>query len=119
MRRRTHVFVFAVVVLTCVAGCVRPRQPRPGQGRLTVGVTASGASASALMLNVAVESTGIGGSIKGDAGVFTSNDVPFGTHVVRLTGMPSTCRVENGAEQKITISELNRFVVLRFDVRCE
>jgi hypothetical protein len=115
MQRWVHVFV----VLICVAGCARARQPRPGQGRLTVGVTASGASASTLMLNIAVESTGIGGRVKADAGVFTSNDVPFGTHVVRLTGLPSTCRVDNGAERTISLSEQRRSAVLRFDVRCE
>ena len=70
------------------------------------------------MLKIVVESTGIGGSVKPDAGVFTSDDVPFGTHVVRLTGVPSACRVDDGAERKITISEQRRFAVLRFDVRC-
>ena len=72
-----------------------------------------------LMLNIAVESTGIGGSVKADAGLFTSNEVPFGTHVVRLTGVPTTCRVDNGAERKISINEQRRFAVLRFDVSCD
>jgi hypothetical protein len=120
MQRWMHRFVSAVVILVCAAGCATPaRQTRPRQGTLTVGVTANGASASTLMLNIAVESTGIGGSVKADAGVFTSEDVPFGTHVVRLTGVPSTCRVDNGLERKITISEQRRFAVLRFDVRCD
>jgi hypothetical protein len=39
------------------------------------------------MLTIVVESTGIGGSVKTDAGVFTSDDVRFGTHLVRLTGV--------------------------------
>ena len=82
-------------------------------------MTTTGASASTLMLRINIESTGIDGSVKADAGVFTSDEVPFGTHVVRLTGVPSTCRVENGAERKITISEQTRFAVLRFDVRCD
>jgi hypothetical protein len=115
-----QVFVFPVAFLMCAAGCaMAARQPRPGLGRLTVGVTASGASASTLTLNVAVESTGISGSVKADAGVFTSDDVPYGTHVVRLTGVPSTCRVDDGSERKITLSEQRRFAVLRFDVRCD
>ena len=125
MQRRRHVrdatqlVVSAMVILACAAGCApaaRQQQPRPG--RLTVGVTATGASASNLMLKIVVESTGIGGSVKADAGLFTSNDVPFGTHVVRLTGVPSTCRVDDGAERTITISEQRRVAVLRFDVRC-
>ena len=119
MQRWMHVVVSAVLILMCAAGCARARQPRPGQGRLTVGVTASGASASTLMVNIAVESTGIGGRVKAEAGLFTSDDVPFGTHVVRLTGVPTTCRVEDGAERKITISEQRRSAVVRFDVRCD
>jgi hypothetical protein len=119
MQRWMHAFVCAVVILVCAAGCATAARQRPRQGRLTVGVTASGASASALMLTIAVESTGIGGAVKADAGVFTSEDVPFGTHVVRLTGVPSTCRVDNGLERKITISEQRGSAVLRFDIRCD
>ena len=121
MRRSALGFVFVMVLIfVCAAGCASAtRQQRPGSGRLTVGVTATGASASTLMLKIVVESTGIDGSVKADAGVFTSDDVPFGTHVVRLIGVPNTCRVDNGAERKITISEQRRFGVLRFDVRCD
>src|SRR3712207_4884456 len=99
MSGSTRVFVAGVVALMCVPGCAGARQPRRGEGRVTVGVTASGASASALMLKIAIGSTGIGGSIKADAGVFTSDDVPFGAHTVRLTGVPSTCRVEDGTQR--------------------
>lgn len=70
------------------------------------------------MVTIVVEATGISGTVKADAGLFTSNEVPFGTHVVRLMGVPTTCRVENGAERKITISEQRRMAVLRFDLRC-
>lgn len=120
MRPSTQVSVSALLILACTAGCASAtRQQQPRSGRLTVGVTASGASASTLVLKVVVESTGITGSVKADAGVFTSDDVPFGTHVVRLAGVPSTCRVDNGSERKITISEQRRFAVLRFDVRCD
>ena len=120
MQRSIQLFVSTVMILAWETGCATAaRQPRPGQGRLTVGVTAGGAAASTLMVNIAVESTGIGGNVKADAGVFTSNEVPFGTHVVRLTGVPSTCRVENGAERKISINEQRRFAVLRFDVSCD
>ncbi|HEU4689388.1 MAG TPA: hypothetical protein VFS23_13530 [Vicinamibacterales bacterium] len=109
----------ATVILACSAGCASAaRQPRPGSGRLTVGVTASGPSGSTLSLRVVVESTGIDGTVKADAGVFTSDDVPFGTHLVRLIGVPSSCRVDEGAERKITINEQQRFAVLRFNVSC-
>lgn len=121
MRRSRPGFVVATVLLSvCVAGCASAtRQQRPRAGRLTVGVTATGASASTLTLKIVVESTAIAGSVKADAGVFTSDDVPFGTHVVRLTGVPSGCRVDNGAERTITITEQRRSAVLRFDVRCD
>jgi hypothetical protein len=120
MRRSILMFVPAVVILASAAGCASAaRQQGPGTGTLTVGVTASGASASSLMLNIAVDSTRIAGSVKADAGVFTSDEVPFGTHVVRLTGVPSGCRVDNGAERKFTITEQRRRAVLRFDVRCD
>ena len=120
MQRSMNVFVSAVVILAWATGCATAaRQPRPGLGRLTVGVTGSGGSASTLMLNIAVESTSIGGSVKAYAGLFTSNDVPFGTHVVRLTGVPSSCRVDNGSERKITLNEQRRSAVLRLDVRCD
>jgi hypothetical protein len=120
MQRWMHVFAAAIVILVCAAGCATAaRQPRAGRGRLTVGVTATGASASTLMLNIAVESTGIGGSVKADRGVFTSEDVPFGTHVVRLSGVPSTCRVADGSDRQITIGEQRRSAVVRFDVHCD
>jgi hypothetical protein len=119
MQRAMHLFVSAVTILACASGCASARQRPPGQGRLTIGVTASGASASSLMLQIAVESTGIGGTVRADAGVFTSDAVPFGTHTVRLMGVPRTCRVEDGAQRTFTISEQRRVAVLRFDVRCD
>ena len=82
-------------------------------------MTASGASASTLSLTVVIGSTGVQGSVQADAGVFTSDEVPFGTHLVRLTGVPSTCRVDDGAERTITINEQRRFAVLRFNVTCQ
>ena len=119
MHRWIHVLISAVVIM-CAAGCATAaRQTRARLGTLTVGVTASGASASTLTLNIAVESTGVRGSVGADARVFTSEAVPFGTHVVRLTGVPSTCRVDNGPERKITISEQRPSAVLRFDIRCD
>jgi len=115
-----HAFVSGVAIVACVAGCASAaRQQGPGAGRLTVGVTASGASASTLVLKIVVESTGIDGSVKADAGVFTTSDVPFGTHIVRLTGIPAGCRADGGAEREITIDEKRRSAVLRFSVRCE
>ena len=120
MRRSWHVFISAVVILACASGCATAgRQQRPRSGRLTVGVTASGASASNVMVKIVVEPAGIDGSVKADAGVFSSNDVPFGTHIVRLTGVPGSCRTDEGTERTITISEQRRSAVLRFNLRCD
>jgi hypothetical protein len=96
MKRRWAAVVSALVILACAAGC----------------------AASTLSLRVVVESTGIDGSVKADAGVFTSDDVPFGTHLVQLVGVPSSSRVDDGAERTIRISEQRRFTVLRFNVSC-
>jgi hypothetical protein len=86
---------------------------------LTVGEGAGDASATTLMLKIVVESTGIDGSVKADAGVFTRSDVPLGRHIVRLTGIPAACRADGGAEREIIIDEQRRSAVLRFSVRCE
>ena len=86
---------------------------------MTVGVTTTGGSPSSLTFRVVVQPAGISGNVKADAGVFTSDDVPFGEQVVRLVDLPGSCRVENGAERKISVTEQRRFAVLRFDVRCQ
>lgn len=120
MRPTATLCVLATVLaLACSAACASaPRRQRPGRGSLTVGVTTSGGSPSTLTFKVSIDPAGIVGAVKADAGVFTSDDVPFGEHVVRLIDLPGSCRVENGAERKITLAEQKRFAVLRFDVRC-
>lgn len=122
MRPTTTLLVLALVVsvISSTAGCASaPRQQQPGRGSLTVGVTTTGGSPSSLTFRVVVQPAGISGNVKADAGVFTSDDVPFGEQVVRLVDLPGSCRVENGAERKISVTEQRRFAVLRFDVRCQ
>jgi hypothetical protein len=122
MRRTANqlALLLAIVVVACATACASaPRQRRADHGSLTVGVTTSGGSSSTLTFRVSVEPAGISGSVKADAGVFTTDDVPFGEQVVRLLELPGGCRVENGAERKISVSEQRRFAVLRFDVRCK
>ena len=115
---RSLVGVLAVAMLHAAAGCATgTRQQRPDQGSLTVGVTTTGGR-SDLKFGVVIEPAGIAGTLKADAGVFTTDAIPPGEHVVRLTGVPATCQVDGGATRTIVISDERRFVVLRFDVRC-
>ena len=115
---RSIVAVVAVAVLQAAAGCATgTRQQRPDQGSLTVGVTTTGGR-SDLKFGVLIEPAGITGHLKADAGVFTTDAIPPGEHVVRLTDVPATCRIDGGATRTIVISDERRFVVLRFDVRC-
>ena len=111
-----NLFAAAGLLIVCTACASAPQQS--GVGKLTVGVTATGASSSNLVLKVVVEPAGISGSVKADAGVFTTGVVPLGTHLVRLTGVPAQCRVDGEVERKITITEQARFAVLRFALRC-
>ena len=91
---------------------------RPAQGRLTIGVTTTGDLAPSLTFRIAIEPAGLTGSVKADVGVFTSSDVPYGDHVVRLVDVPAQCRIEGGAERKISLSEERRSTALRFSVHC-
>jgi hypothetical protein len=70
-----------------------------------------------MMFSVSIEPAGVGGVIKADAGVFTSAAVPAGNHVVRLTDLPSRCRVEGDPERKVSVSE-RRSATVRFVVAC-
>ena len=116
MKARRHISALAMAVLlsACAAG---KAQRQPGVGKLTVGVTTTGASGIPSTFRVTVTSAGISGNIKSDAGVFISDNVPPGEHVVRLE-VPGNCRVDNGPERTITISPQRRSAVLRFEVRC-
>ena len=61
---------------------------------------------------------GLTASVKADAGVFTSGDVPYGDHVVRLVDVPARCRVDGGPERKISLSEKQQSTAVRFSVQC-
>lgn len=109
----------AVAVLLGAAGCATgARPPQAARGSLTVGVTTTGGPASSPRYRVTIEPAGIVGSLKAQAGVFTTSAIPPGEHVVRLVDVPAVCRVDGGTERKITISEEQPSVVLRFEVRC-
>lgn len=117
---RTFAAVVAVAALTSGAGCATGARPQqPGDGSLTVGVTTTGTAPSGGRYGLTIEPAGIVGSLKAQAGVFTTDALDPGEHVVRLTDVPAGCRVDGGAIRKITISDDRRFVVLRFDVRCD
>jgi hypothetical protein len=116
--RRPLATAFAFSIVLCAAACGKPApQPPGGSGRVTVGVTTTGAGKEALKFTVAIEPAGIVGSIKADAGVFSAAVVPVGAHVVRLTDLPARCRVDGGPERAITVSA-RRSATLRFAVNC-
>jgi len=85
---------------------------------VAIGVRTTGDIASSLTFRVLIEPAGVTGTVKADVGVFTSADVPYGDHVVRLVDVPAQCRVDGGAERKISLSEDRRSTALRFDVHC-
>jgi hypothetical protein len=106
-------------LLLSTVGCASsPPRQQALRGRLTIGVTTSGSSARAATFRLTVEPAGISGTVKADAGVFVSDDLPPGDHLVRLHDVPPRCRVEGGTERKVAISPQRRSVVLRFDVDC-
>jgi hypothetical protein len=110
----------AVALLIGGAGCATGvRRPQPGIGSLTVGVTTTGPAAAGVRYRLTIEPAGIVGTLKAQAGVFTTDAVPSGEHEVRLADVPAACRVDGGTVRRITISDEQRFVVIRFDVRCD
>jgi hypothetical protein len=110
----------ALAVLASGAGCATgARQQAPAGGSLTVGVTTTGAAAADVRYRLTIEPAGIVGTLKAQAGVFTTDALSPGEHVVRLAEVPAACRVDGGTERRITISDERRFVVIRFDVRCD
>jgi hypothetical protein len=120
VRTATPALVALVTLFVLSASaCAAARRPqRPDTGTVTVGVTTSGSDVSAITFRVTVETAGISGSVKADAGVFTRSEVPSGDHVVRLLDLPARCRVEGPAERTITISQARRSAALRFHVVC-
>ena len=89
----------------------------PTSGRVTVGVTSRGPGVDAMTFTVSIEPAGVEGSVKGDIGIFTSDDTPAGSHVVSLKNLPGRCRVDGDTEQKITVAA-GRSTTVRFVVTC-
>jgi len=110
---------FIVAVLLPASGCATAaRQEGPDRGTVTVGVTASGPDVAAMTFRVTVDPAGLSGSVRADVGVFTKSNVAPGDHVVRLLDVPARCRVDDGAERTITLSQQRRSAVVRFHVVC-
>jgi hypothetical protein len=97
--------------------CARAVKSQPASGRVTIGVTSRGPGVDALTFTVSIEPAGVDGSIKGDVGVFTADDTPAGSHVVRLKNLPSRCRVDGEPERKIVVAA-GRSTTVRFAVVC-
>jgi hypothetical protein len=83
---------------------------------VTVGVTGRGPGVEAMTFTVSIEPAGIEGPVKGDIGVFTADNTPAGSQVVRLKNLPGRCKVEGNAERTIDgaarSSTTVRFVVV-------
>jgi hypothetical protein len=70
-----------------------------------------------MTFTVSIEPAGLNGSVKGDVGVFTADDIPAGSQVVRLANLPGRCRVDGDPERKITVAA-ERSATVRFVVVC-
>jgi hypothetical protein len=102
----------------CAAGCATNNvKSVPTSGRVTVGVTSRGPGVERMTFTVSIEPAGVEGPVKGDIGIFTSDDTPAGTHVVRLKNLPGGCRVDGDNERKITVAA-GRSTTVRFVVTC-
>lgn len=89
----------------------------PGTGRVTIGVTTTGPGAESLRFGVSLEPAGLTATVKADAGVFTAAAVPAGDLIIRLTNVPTSCRVAEGAERRIELRPSGSLTV-RFIVEC-
>jgi hypothetical protein len=108
----------AVLVIAGATACAkRTPQKQPASGRVTVGVTSRGPGVASMTFTVSIEPAGVNAPIKADAGVYTANDTPAGTHTVRLKDLPGRCRVEGNEERQISVSP-RRSAVVRFVVAC-
>ena len=102
----------------CCAACVKAApQALPASGRVTVGVTSRGPGVETMTFTVSIEPAGVEGSVRGDVGVFTADDTPAGSHVVRLKNLPGRCRVDGDPEPRISVSA-GRSTTVRFVVVC-
>jgi hypothetical protein len=70
-----------------------------------------------MTFTVSIEPAGLNGSVKGDVGVFTADDTPAGSQVVRLTNLPGRCRVDGDPERQIIVAA-GRSTTVQFLVVC-
>jgi len=115
---RTVRLGIAALVIAAAAACAKHApQTQPASGRVTVGVTSRGPGVASMTFTVSIEPAGVNAPIKADAGVYTANDTPAGTHTVRLKNLPASCRVEGSEEREISVAA-RRSAVVRFAVVC-
>lgn len=116
--RRTAVLCLGAYYFLSVAACTKGApQTQPASGRVTVGVTSRGPGVETLTFAVSIEPAGVNGSVRADVGVFTAENTPAGSHVVRLSNLPGRCRVDGEAERRIIVSA-RRSAIVRFVVVC-
>jgi len=113
--------LLSCIALSVVAGAAacasHTPQTQSASGRVTVGVTSRGPGVASMTFTVSIDPAGVNVPIKADAGVYTANDTPAGTHTVRLKDLPGRCRVEGNGEREISVSP-RRSAVVRFVVVC-
>ena len=115
---RTVRLGIAALVIAAAAACAKHApQTQPASGRVTVGVTSRGPGVASMTFTVSIEPAGVNAPIKADAGVYTANDTPAGTHTVRLKNLPASCRIEGSEEREISVAA-RRSAVVRFAVVC-
>jgi type 1 fimbria pilin len=115
---RTVRLCIAALAIAAAAACAKHApQTQPASGRVTVGVTSRGPGVASMTFTVSIEPAGVNAPIKADAGVYTANDTPAGTHTVRLRNVPGSCRIEGSEEREITVAARSSAVV-RFVVVC-
>ena len=108
----------AASLFCCATACATGGlKSQTAVGRVTVGVTSRGPGVETMTFNVSIEPAGLNGSVKGDVGVFTADNTPAGSQVVRLTHLPGRCRVDGEPERKITVAA-GRSSTVRFVVVC-
>ena len=114
---RAWVCVSAALFLSAAACAKPPLESQPASGRVTIGLTSRGPGVDTMTFTVAIEPAGVEGSIRGDVGVFTADDTPAGSHVVRLKNLPGRCRVEGDPERRIVVNA-GRSTTVRLVVVC-
>jgi hypothetical protein len=115
---RTVGLCISASVWLCAGACAKSAvKSVPAAGRVTVGVTSRGPGVERMTFTVSIEPGGVEGAVKGDIGVFTADNTPAGSHIVRLKNLPAGCRVDGDTERKIVVSA-GQSMTVRFVVTC-